>query len=116
MPFATLAPTACLLPGISQPADIATLVREVNALLNVLTAGPRRATDPGATGRPGRAPHQHRQRLARAVFHYPPPRRRRYAGTKEICLCGDGAVGEVLDGVMGKDASYLFKNQHISKY
>lgn len=27
-------------PGISQPADIATLVREVNAPLNVLTAGP----------------------------------------------------------------------------
>ena len=27
-------------PGVSQPADIATLVREVNAPLNVLTAGP----------------------------------------------------------------------------
>lgn len=72
-----------------------------------------RATRPWRNCATWRAPHQHRQRPRPRRLHCPPPRRRRYAEQGKLCLCADGAVGEVLMGGGGSCINIYLKIKYI---
>ncbi len=92
-------------PGISQPADIATLVREVNAPLNVLTAGPAAQLTLAQLRDLGVRRISTGSALARAAFTALHHAADDMLNKGNFAYAGTALSGEVLDGVMGKDAS-----------
>ena len=92
-------------PGISQPADIATLVREVNAPLNVLTAGPAAQLTLAQLRDLGVRRISTGSALVRAAFTALHHAADDMLNKGNFAYAGTALSGEVLDGVMGKDAS-----------
>ncbi len=92
-------------PGISQPADIATLVREVNAPLNVLTAGPAAQLTLAQLRDLGVRRISTGSALARAAFTALHHAADDMLNKGSFAYARTALSGEVLDGVMGEDAS-----------
>jgi 2-methylisocitrate lyase-like PEP mutase family enzyme len=89
-------------PGISQPADIATLVREVNAPLNVLTAGPAAQLTLAQLRDLGVRRISTGSALARAAFTALHHAANDMLNKGSFAYAGVALSGEVLDGVMGE--------------
>ena len=87
-------------PGISQPADIATLVREVNAPLNVLTAGPAAQLTLAQLRDLGVRRISTGSALARAAFTALHHAADDMLNKGSFAYAGAALSGEVLDGVM----------------
>lgn len=89
-------------PGISQPADIATLVREVNAPLNVLTAGPAAQLTLAQLRDLGVRRISTGSALARAAFTALHHAADDMLNKGSFAYAGVALSGEVWDGVMGE--------------
>lgn len=88
-------------PGISQPADIATLVREVNAPLNVLTAGPAAQLTLAQLRDLGVRRISTGSALARAAFTALHHAANDMLNKGSFAYAGVALSGEVWDGVKG---------------
>lgn len=87
-------------PGVSQPADIATLVREANAPLNVLTAGPAAQLTLAQLRDLGVRRISTGSALARAAFTALHHAADDMLNKGSFAYAGAALSGEVLDGVM----------------